>query len=155
MRIKIIAVGQHIAEWARIATQDYLGRFPRDFSVELKEVRTEHRSGLPPAKLMQAEAERILSHIEPGEYVIALDEHGRTLTTMEFAQSLSRWRNEAFDLVFIIGGPDGLAPSVKEVANESLRLSSMTLPHALARVLLAEQLYRAWSILAKHPYHRS
>lgn len=155
MRIKIIAVGQHIADWAKVATMDYLGRFPRDFKVELKEIRTEHRSGQTPAKLMQAEAERILAVIEPGEYVVVLDERGQDLTTMSFTTDIARWRNERLDVVFIIGGPDGLAPEVKSVANETIRLSSMTLPHTLARVFLAEQIYRAWSILAKHPYHRA
>ncbi len=155
MRIKIVAVGQHIADWAKIAVSDYLGRFPRDFRVELREIRTEHRSGQTPAKLMQAEGERILSQIEPGEHVVVLDEHGRDLTTMDFAADISRWRNDRLDVVFIIGGPDGLSPEVKAAASEQIRLSAMTLPHALARVLLAEQLYRAWSILARHPYHRA
>ncbi len=155
MRIKIVAVGQHIVDWAKIAVSDYLGRFPRDFRVELREIRTEHRSGQTPAKLMQAEGERILSQIEPGEHVVVLDEHGRDLTTMDFAADISRWRNDRLDVVFIIGGPDGLSPEVKAAASEQIRLSAMTLPHALARVLLAEQLYRAWSILARHPYHRA
>ncbi len=155
MRIKIVAVGQHIADWAKIAVSDYLGRFPRDFRVELREIRTEHRSGQTPAKLMQAEGERILSQIEPGEHVVVLDEHGRDLTTMDFAADISRWRNDRLDVVFIIGGPDGLSPEVKAAASEQIQLSAMTLPHALARVLLAEQLYRAWSILARHPYHRA
>ncbi len=155
MRIKIVAVGQHIADWAKTAVSDYLCRFPRDFRVELKEIRTEHRNGQTPARLMQAEGERILAAIEPGEHVVVLDEHGRDLTTMSLATDLARWRNQALDIVFIIGGPDGLSPEVKAAAAETIRLSSMTLPHALARVLLAEQLYRAWSILAKHPYHRA
>lgn len=155
MRIKIIAVGQHIADWAKVATTDYLGRFPRDFRVELKEIRTEHRSGQTPAKLMQAEAERILAAIEPGERVVVLDEHGRDLTTLSFTGDLVRWRNDRLDVTFIIGGPDGLAPEVKAAAHEMIRLSSMTLPHALARVLLVEQIYRAWSIIVKHPYHRA
>lgn len=155
MTIKIIAVGQHIAEWAQIATQDYLNRFPRDFRVELREIRTEHRSGQPPAKLMQAEAERILNQLDPDDFVIVLDEHGHDKDTQSFARDIARWRAERLNLAFIIGGPDGLSPSVKTRANAMLRLSSMTLPHAMARVMLAEQIYRAWSILANHPYHRA
>ncbi|MBM6704133.1 23S rRNA (pseudouridine(1915)-N(3))-methyltransferase RlmH [Sutterella massiliensis] len=155
MRIRIVAVGQHIADWAETAVRDYLGRFPRGFEVELKEIRTEPRSGLPPAKLMAAEGERIKKALEPGDYVVVLDEHGRDLTTVDFAKFIAKGRTDGETLVFIIGGPDGLAPDVKALARETIRLSAMTLPHALARVLLAEQIYRAWSILANHPYHRA
>ncbi len=156
MRIRIIAVGQHVAGWSREATEDYLGRFPKGFDVSLKEIRTEPRtSGMTPAKLMQAEAERIIAAIDEGDYVIVLDEHGADLTTMDFAKSLAKHRMEGDRLVFVIGGPDGLAPEVKALAKQTMRLSAMTLPHAMARVLLAEQLFRAWSILAGHPYHRA
>mgnify|MGYP000855826693 CR=1 FL=1 len=150
MRIRIIAVGQHIADWAASAVKDYLGRFPRGFSVELKEIRTEPRAGQTPARLMAAEGERILAALDESDFVVVLDEHGRDLTTVDFAKSLVRWRD-----VFVIGGPDGLSPEVKARAKATIRLSAMTLPHAMARVLLAEQIYRAWSILAGHPYHRA
>lgn len=155
MRIRIIAVGQHIADWAETAVRDYLGRFPRGFDVELKEIRTEPRAGQTPAKLMAAEGERIRKAIEPDDYVIVLDEHGRDLTTVDFAKLIAKGRSTGETYVFVIGGPDGLAPEVKALARETIRLSAMTLPHALARVFLAEQIYRAWSILAKHPYHRA
>ncbi len=155
METRIVAVGQRISEWAQSAVTDYLGRFPRDFRVELREIRTEPRAGQTPARLMAAEAERILAAIDPSDFVIVLDEHGRDLTTMDFAKSFARWRADGETPVFVIGGPDGLAPEVKARANLTIRLSAMTLPHAFARVLLAEQIYRAWSILANHPYHRA
>ena len=104
---------------------------------------------------MAAEGERIKKALEPGDYVVVLDEHGRDLTTVDFAKFIAKGRTDGETLVFIIGGPDGLAPDVKALARETIRLSAMTLPHALARVLLAEQIYRAWSILANHPYHRA
>lgn len=155
MRIRIIAVGQHIAEWADNAARDYLGRFPRGFSVELKEIRTEPRAGQTPAKLMAAEGERIRAAIDPGDFVVVMDEHGEEMTTVAFAKFLNGKRLDAETVVFVIGGPDGLAPEIKALGNKTMRLSKMTLPHALARVLLAEQIYRAWSILANHPYHRA
>lgn len=155
MRLRIIAVGQHISPWADSAVRDYLSRFPKDFTVELVEVRTEARNGRTPAQLMAAEAQNILKNVEAGDHVVVLDERGADLTTMALAKSCARWRAEALDVVFIIGGPDGLAPEVKARADDTIKLSSLTLAHAFARVLLAEQLYRAWSILAGHPYHRA
>lgn len=155
MRIRILAVGQHIADWAQEAVRGYLARFPRTWPVELKEIRTEPRAGQTPARLMALEGERILAAVEPGDFVVVLDEHGRDFTTVEFARALAEWRTEGDRVVFVIGGPDGLSPAVKEKARRTMRLSAMTLPHALARVLLAEQIYRAWSIEAGHPYHRA
>ena len=145
MQIRIVAVGQRITEWAQSAVSDYLSRFPRDFRVELREIRTEPRAGQT----------RILAAIEPDDFVVVLDEHGKDLTTMDLARHFSHWRADGETPVFVIGGPDGLAPEVKARANLTIRLSSMTLPHAFARVMLSEQIYRAWSILAGHPYHRA
>ena len=163
MQIRIVAVGQRITEWAQSAVSDYLSRFPRDFRVELREIRTEPRAGQTPARLMAAEAERILAAIEPDDFVVVLDEHGKDLTTMDLARHFSHWRADGETPVFVIGGPGGpppqgkmgVAPEVKARANLTIRLSSMTLPHAFARVMLSEQIYRAWSILAGHPYHRA
>ncbi|EHY30702.1 23S rRNA (pseudouridine(1915)-N(3))-methyltransferase RlmH, partial [Sutterella parvirubra] len=111
--------------------------------------------GQTPAKLMAAEAERILAAIEPDDFVVVLDEHGADLDTQAFAKALAGWGREGERVVFVIGGPDGLSPDVKARARTTIRLSAMTLPHALCRVLLAEQIYRAWSIYANHPYHRA
>ena len=104
---------------------------------------------------MQLEAERLLAAIEPGDFVVVLDEHGKDLTTVDLARQMHAWGGEGDRVVFVIGGPYGLAPEVKAAARATVRLSAMTLPHALARVLLAEQLYRVWSIEAGHPYHRA
>ena len=158
MRITIVAVGQRQPAWAQAAVDDYLGRFPADFKVELKEVKAEPRSTKgndPVARLLAAEAARIDAAVPRGAHLIALDEHGEAWTTAKLAKSLGRWRDEALRPTFVVGGPDGLDASMTQRAQTTLRLSSMTLPHALARVLLAEQLYRAWSMLANHPYHRA
>ena len=155
MHITIGAVGQKLPSWAQTAVEDYLARFPRDFTVSVKEVRAEARAGgKPVAQVMAAEAERIERAIPAGDVLVAMDEHGRDMTTMDFARKLNGWKNEGSGVTFIIGGADGLDPALKARARLMLRLSSMTLPHAFARVLLTEQIYRAWSILANHPYHR-
>jgi len=155
MRITIVAVGQRQPDWAETAVADYLARFPSDFRVELKTVKAETRAGQPPARLMAAEAERIRAALPSGSLLVALDERGRDLSTTQFAQQLGKWRDSAESPAFIIGGADGLDPGLKSDARMMMRLSAMTLPHALARVLLAEQVYRAWSLLANHPYHRA
>ena len=155
MRITIVAVGLRQPAWADEAVKDYLSRFPRDFAVAVKEVRAETRSGQPAAKLMAAEAERISKAIPAGDIVVALDEHGRDLTTMDFAKKIESWQNEGVGVSFVIGGADGLDAEIKKSARLMMRISSMTLPHAFARVLLCEQIYRAWSILHNHPYHRA
>lgn len=155
MKISIVAVGQRQPDWADTAVADYLARFPADFRVELKTVKAETRAGQPAAKLMAAEAERIRAALPAGSLLVTMDERGRDLTSAQFAQQLGKWRDAAESPVFVIGGADGLDPALKSEARLLLRLSAMTLPHALARVLLAEQLYRAWSLLANHPYHRA
>lgn len=155
MKIQIVAVGQRQPAWADQAVADYLDRFPADFTVTLREVKPEPRSGAPVDRLLAAEAERLRNAIAPGHVVVALDERGRDWSSVQLADALGRWRDASEAVSFVIGGPDGLAAEFKQRARVLLRLSSMTLPHALARVLLAEQLYRAWSLLANHPYHRA
>jgi 23S rRNA (pseudouridine1915-N3)-methyltransferase len=158
MKITIVAVGQRQPAWAQAAVDDYLARFPADFKVDLKEVKAEPRSGKsndPVPRLTAAEAVRIRAAAPAGARFVALDERGADWSTETLASTLGRWRDEGAHPVFVIGGPDGLDAGFKQTAHTQLRLSSMTLPHALARVLLAEQLYRAWSILANHPYHRA
>jgi len=154
MKICIATVGQKMPAWADDAVQDYLARLPRDFRVELREVRPEARAGQPLARLMAAEAVRLRAVLPAGAAVVALDETGRDWTSGQLSAALGAWRDEARDVAFLIGGADGLDPELRRAADFSLRLSSMTLPHALARVVLAEQIYRGWSILAAHPYHR-
>ena len=154
MHITVVAVGLRQPGWADEAVKDYLGRFPKDFTVVVKEVKAEPRAGQPAANLMQLEAERIRKAIPAGDIVVAMDEHGRDFTTMDFAKKVDGWKNEGGGVTFLIGGADGLDPELKKGCRMMLRLSSMTLPHAFARVMLVEQIYRAWSILNNHPYHR-
>ena len=155
MKITVVAVGQRQPAWADQAVADYLARFPADFSVALKEIKPEPRNGAPVERLLAGEAGRLRAALPAGSLVVALDERGKDWTTAQLAEAIGRWRDASEHVSFVIGGPDGLAADFKRSARVLLRLSSMTLPHALARVLLAEQLYRAWSMLAGHPYHRA
>ncbi len=155
MKITIVAVGTRLPDWAEQAVQDYLGRFGRDFEVTLRAVRPEARGQQPVARILQIEGARLTAALAPGQRVVALDERGADWTTGRLASQLGQWRDAAEPVAFLIGGADGLDDSLKSAAPLRLRLSSLTLPHALARVVLVEQLYRAWSILANHPYHRA
>jgi 23S rRNA (pseudouridine1915-N3)-methyltransferase len=155
VKICIAAVGQRLPAWASTAVQEFVDRMPRDYRVEVKEVKPEPRNGQPVARLQAAEAVRLRAALPADALVIAMDETGRDWTTAQLAEAMGQWRDGARDPAFIIGGADGLDPQLKREATVCLRLSSMTLPHALARVVLAEQIYRAWSILSAHPYHRA
>ena len=155
MKITIVAVGLRQPAWADSAVEDYLGRFPKDWNVTIKAVKPELRAGQSTANIMKIEAERIRAAIPHNSLIIAMDERGKDLTTELFAQKVRAWRDAGESLCFIIGGADGLDPQLKSEARMMLRLSSMTLPHAMARVMLAEQIYRAFSILTNHPYHRA
>ena len=156
MRITIVAVGQRQPAWAEAAVKEYLSRLPAEFEVECKLVKAESRTGnAPVARVLSAEAARVRAAVPRGSCLIALDERGKDWTTQQLADYLQRSRDSADDVAFAIGGADGLDPGLKDEARMQVRLSSMTLPHALAKVVLAEQLYRAWSMLAGHPYHRA
>ena len=155
MRLVLVAVGQRQPAWADAAYEDFAKRFPPEMRLELKAVKAEPRtSGKPAAALMAAEAQRIEAAIPKGARRIVLDERGDRLTTLQLAERLTRWKDDGRDAALLVGGPDGLDPALKATADESLRLSDLTLPHAFVRVLLAEALYRAWSVQAGHPYHR-
>jgi 23S rRNA (pseudouridine1915-N3)-methyltransferase len=155
MLIRVIAVGTRMPSWVQQAVDDYSGRMPAEFKVEWKEVRAEQRSSRESAATwMTREAQRIRAVLPPQANLVALDERGTDLTTRGFADRLRRWQLDARSVAILIGGPDGLEPSLKEQSAERIRLSSLTLPHPLVRVMLAEQLYRAWSVIADHPYHR-
>lgn len=154
MRLLIVAVGQRIPDWAQTAWDDYAKRFPFELKVELKAVKTEPRASKTLESLYAAERVRIEAAIPKGSRIVALDERGTTLTTMALASKLQNWQLGGDDVAMVIGGPDGLDPAFKSAAHERIRLSDLTLPHAMVRVLLIEQLYRAWSINANHPYHR-
>jgi 23S rRNA (pseudouridine1915-N3)-methyltransferase len=154
VRLVIVAVGQRVPDWAQTAWDDYAKRFPYELKVELKAVKTEPRGSKTVETLYAAERARIEAVIPKGCRIVALDERGTTLTTVALAGKLQHWQLESDDVALIIGGPDGLDPAFKQAAHERIRLSDLTLPHAMVRVLLIEQLYRAWSINANHPYHR-
>jgi len=154
MRLLIVAVGQRVPDWAQTAWDDYAKRFPSELKVELKAVKTEPRGSRTVEQLMAAERKRIDEVIPRGARIVALDERGTALTTVALAGKLKDWQLQGDDLALVIGGPDGLEPAFRQAAHERIRLSDLTLPHAMVRVLLVEQLYRAWSINAGHPYHR-
>ena len=154
MRLYIVAVGQRVPDWAQTAWDDYAKRFPHEIRIELKAVKTEPRGSKTLDTLYAAERLRIEAAIPKGTRIVVLDERGSALSTMALAQRLSDWQNSGGDVALVIGGPDGLDPAFRASAQERIRLSDLTLPHAMARVLLIEQLYRAWSVNANHPYHR-
>jgi 23S rRNA (pseudouridine1915-N3)-methyltransferase len=154
VRLVIVAVGQRVPDWAQAAWDDYVKRFPYELKVELKTVKTEPRGSKTVETLCAAERSRIEAALPKGCRIVALDERGSPLTTLALAAKLQNWQLESADVALVIGGPDGLDPAFKQAAHERIRLSDLTLPHAMVRVLLIEQLYRAWSINANHPYHR-
>ena len=154
MRLTIVAVGHKVPDWAQTAYDDYVKRFPPELKVDLKAVKTEPRASRTLEGLLLAERGRIEAAISKGTRVIALDERGTAVTTLVLAERLKAWQLSGDDVAIVIGGPDGLDPEFKKRAQERLRLSDLTLPHAMVRVLLIEQLYRAWSITINHPYHR-
>ena len=154
MKLVVVAVGQRIPGWAQTACDDYVKRFPPELRVEVRAVKTAPRSSRTLESLYAAERQRIETAIPKGAHIVALDEHGTALTTMALAGRLKAWQLQGGDVALVIGGPDGLDPAFKRAAHERIRLSDLTLPHAMVRVLLVEQLYRAWSINANHPYHR-
>ncbi len=157
MRLTIVAVGQKVPDWAQTAYADYAKRFPPELKVELKAVKTEPRASKTLDTLLAAEKVRIegvISAMARGTHIVALDERGTAVTTVALAERLKAWQLSGDDVAIVIGGPDGLDAGFKKSAHERLRLSDLTLPHAMVRVLLIEQLYRAWSININHPYHR-
>ena len=155
MRLRVIAVGTRMPPWVRSACGDYLTRLRPHLPVALTEIEPGARRARDAQRAIATEGRRLLGTLAPADHVIALDERGRELSTSELAGWLAERMRRGEDLAFLIGGPDGLAPEVLARSNFTLSLSRLTLPHALARVLLSEQLYRAHSILANHPYHRA
>jgi len=155
MKCTVLTIGQRLPDWAQEACDDYLKRFPPDWKVEVKAVKAEPREGKPVAAIMQAEAARMEAALPKGTRRVILDERGTRLTSVQLAQRTEAWEHDGRDVALIIGGADGIDPAFKQTADETIRLSDMTLPHALARVLLLEQVYRAWSLRHNHPYHRA
>lgn len=158
MKLVVVAVGQRMPDWAQTACDDFAKRMPAEWHFSIKTVKAEARGSKAVAAMQAAEAKRIEEAIATAcgksAHVVALDERGKSLATVALAKALTRWQDEALSVALVIGGPDGLSTEFKTQASEIIRLSELTLPHAFARVLLVEQLYRAWSINANHPYHR-
>jgi len=154
MKITILAVGDKLPAWAETAVAEYVKRMPREVRVDVVPIKPEKRTGQSAERIKAQEAAHILDKLPAGCMLVALDEHGREQTTRELAQTLETWLHSGRDVALAIGGADGLDAEILNRAESKLALSRLTLPHALARVLLAEQLYRAWTLLANHPYHR-
>ena len=155
MKFIVASVGHKMPGWISDGFNEYAKRMPREAKIDLLEIKPEPRSGgKATGQIMEAEAQRINTALPAGCLRIALDERGANWTTRQLADRMRQWMGEGRDIAFIIGGADGLHPSIKEGAQQLLALSARTLPHAMVRVLLAEQLYRAHSLLQNHPYHR-
>tara|TARA_R110002049_G_scaffold260412_4_gene436281 strand:+ start:7448 stop:7918 length:471 start_codon:yes stop_codon:yes gene_type:complete len=156
MHIRLLAVGDRQPVWVDDAVESYTARFPREWRFRLDLLTTAKRSRKESAKrAIETEGEHLLSKIDGGEQVVLLDERGTQLSSKSLAQQLVQWQTDGRDLCFVIGGPDGVSSAVRSRADFVWSLTRLTLPHGLARVLYAEQMYRAWSLGAGHPYHRT
>ena len=155
MRISLIAVGTRMPEWVEQGYQEYARRLPADYALQLVEIAAGKRGkGADIARITQQEGEKMLAAIPKGARVVALDVQGRGWSTEQLAQAMDEWRHDGRDVALLVGGPEGLAPECLTRAEQRWSLSKLTLPHPLVRIVVAEQLYRAWSILHHHPYHR-
>jgi 23S rRNA (pseudouridine1915-N3)-methyltransferase len=154
VKLLLVAVGQRPPAWADAAFADYAKRFPPELRLELKALKAEPRDSRTAEQLMAAEARRIEAALPRGVRRVALDERGDRVTTAQLAERLQAWQRDGRDAALLIGGPDGLDPALKASCDERVRLSDLTLPHAFVRVLVAEALYRAWTVTIGHPYHR-
>jgi 23S rRNA (pseudouridine1915-N3)-methyltransferase len=154
VKLLLLAVGQRQPAWAETAYADFAKRFPPELRLEMKAVKAEPRNGKTPDQLMAAEGQRLEAALPKGARRVVLDERGERLSTPQLAQRIQAWMRDGRDVALLVGGPDGLASALKAGADETLRLSDLTLPHAFVRVLLAEALYRAWTVTVNHPYHR-
>jgi 23S rRNA (pseudouridine1915-N3)-methyltransferase len=153
VKFVVVAVGHRMPGWVDAGFTEYAGRMPREARIELVALKPAPRGG-PVKRVLDTEAQRIRAALPAGCARVALDERGTLLSTMDLSRRIARWRGEGRDVSFIVGGADGLEEGLKQAADFVWSLSPLTLPHGFARVLLAEQLYRAHSILHNHPYHR-
>ena len=155
MQLVIAAVGHKMPAWIETAFGEYAKRMPPELRIVLKEIKPVDRSSSRTAEIVMAqERVKIEAAIPKGSRIVALDEHGIDLSTMQLSHALTQWQQDGRDVTFVIGGADGLDAGLKAGADRMIRISSLTLPHGMVRVILAEQLYRAWSITQNHPYHR-
>ena len=154
MRLGILAVGHKLPDWVAQGCAEYIKRMPRELPLLVTEIKPEPRGSKTREQLLAAEKTRLQAALQGYARIVVLDERGSDLTTLKLAQRLEDWMREGGDTAFIIGGADGIDESLKQQASEMIRLSSLTLPHAMARLILCEQLYRALSVVRNHPYHR-
>lgn len=156
MRIRLIAVGTRLPDWVQAGYREYAERLPHECRLELREISPGHRSrGAAIERAVRDEGGRILAALKSGDRVVALDVSGPSMDTMGLAKRLGDWLQDGRDIALLVGGPDGLAPACIERCELRWSLSQLTLPHGLVRIVVAEQLYRAWSVLVNHPYHRA
>lgn len=156
MKINLVTVGQRMPSWVEEGIAEYSKRLPADFALSVTEVPLGKRGkGLDVAQAMRTESAALLARLRPGDYVIALDVQGKTLSTEAMARRVDAIRMDGHNIVLMVGGPDGLDAACLQRANEKWSLSALTLPHPLVRILVAEQIYRIWSMLNGHPYHRA
>jgi 23S rRNA (pseudouridine1915-N3)-methyltransferase len=154
MKLGILAVGHKLPDWVAAGCAEYIKRMPRELPVAMVEIKPEPRGGKTREQLLAAEKVRLRNALQGYARTVVLDERGSDLTTLKLAQRLEDWMREGGDTAFVIGGADGIDEEVKAGADTMIRLSSLTLPHAMARLVLCEQLYRALSVVRNHPYHR-
>ena len=154
MKLGILAVGHKLPEWVAKGCAEYIKRMPRELPLSVIEIKPEPRGSKTREQLLAAEKVRLQSVLQSYARIVVLDERGLDLTTVRLAQRLEDWMREGGDTAFVIGGADGIDDELKQQADEMIRLSSLTLPHAMARLVLCEQLYRAVSVVRNHPYHR-
>ena len=154
MKLSVLAVGHRQPDWVSAGCAEYLKRMPRELPATVTEIKPEARGSKTREQLLAAEKGRIREALQGGSRIVVLDEKGDDLTTLKLARRLETWMQDGRDVALLIGGADGLDEEFKQRADDKLRLSSLTLPHGLARLLLCEQLYRAVSVLKNHPYHR-
>ena len=154
MKLAILAVGHKLPDWVAAGCAEYVKRMPRELPLSIVEIRPEARGSKTREQLLAAEKVRLQAALQGFPRLIVLDERGEDLNTLKLAQRLEAWMREGGDTAFVIGSADGIDESLKQSAHAALRLSSLTLPHAMARLILCEQLYRAHSIIKNHPYHR-
>ncbi|HSH57309.1 MAG TPA: 23S rRNA (pseudouridine(1915)-N(3))-methyltransferase RlmH [Halomonas sp.] len=155
MKVRLLAVGTRMPAWVTEGVEEYRKRLPRDFSLQVEEIPPGQRGkSADLARAMASEAERIRARLRGDEHVVALEVGGKAWSTERLAEQAEAWRLAGRDVALLVGGPDGLAPELSAAADQRWSLSPLTLPHPLVRILLAEQLYRAWTLMVGHPYHR-
>jgi 23S rRNA (pseudouridine1915-N3)-methyltransferase len=155
VKIQIISVARRVPIWVEMAWNEYAKRFENEIKIELREVKSEQRGSKTVQQILQLERLKIEDALNKGARIIVLDERGKAVNTLQLAEQLKNWQHGAQDVALIIGGPDGLAQEIKQKSDTLIKLSDLTLPHFMVRVVLIEQLYRAHSINIGHPYHRN